>query len=500
MMLDRKALRRYRADPCAFIEECLVNPETGKAYGLLEAERAFLRLAFRRRPDGRLLYPELIYSAIKKSGKTTFAAMFVITVIVLFGERHAEAYLIANDFDQAQSRVFEVCRRIIEASPLLRREARVGADRITFPATGATITAVASDYAGAAGGHPTIVVADELWGAMSERARRLWDEFVPVPTRQTSCRLVVSHAGYEDQSELLHELYERGLKQPVVGTDLYAGDGVLMFWSHVPISPLQTEAWLADMRRSLRPAQYLRMIENRFTTTESGFATLEAWDRIVDPGLTPVLSDRSLPIYVGIDASVKHDSTAIVACATDGQRVRLVWHRIFQPSKDDPLDFEATIESTVLELKKRFNVQKVLYDPWQMQSTAQRLARAGVRMTEFPQSVGNLTIASQGLYELITGRNLTVYPDAAMRLAVSRAVALETSRGWRIAKEKQSHKIDVVVALAMAAHAASTEQLGVCAQIRANPQAAWDLVARINAQGALRRAGGGRGCCGFSDY
>ena len=46
-----------------------------------------------------------------------------------------------------------------------------------------------------------------------------------------------------------------------------------------------------------------------------------------------------------------------------------------------------------------------------------------------------------------------LYPDAAMRLAVSRAVAIETSRGWRIAKEKQSHKIDVVVALAQAAHA-----------------------------------------------
>ena len=38
-----------------------------------------------------------------------------------------------------------------------------------------------------------------------------------------------------------------------------------------------------------------------------------------------------------------------------------------------------------------------------------------------------------------------------MRLAVSRSVAVETSRGWRIAKEKASHKIDVVVALAMAA-------------------------------------------------
>jgi phage terminase large subunit-like protein len=45
-----------------------------------------------------------------------------------------------------------------------------------------------------------------------------------------------------------------------------------------------------------------------------------------------------------------------------------------------------------------------------------------------------------------------------VRLAVSRAVAVETARGWRIAKDKQSHKIDVVVALAMAALAAVRAQ------------------------------------------
>ena len=37
-----------------------------------------------------------------------------------------------------------------------------------------------------------------------------------------------------------------------------------------------------------------------------------------------------------------------------------------------------------------------------------------------------------------------------MSSALSRSVALETARGWRIAKEKVSHKIDVVVALAQA--------------------------------------------------
>ena len=59
--------------------------------------------------------------------------------------------------------------------------------------------------------------------------------------------------------------------------------------------------------------------------------------------------------------------------------------------------------------------------------------------------------ATANLYELVKGRNLAVYEDADIRLSISRAVALETSRGWRIAKEKQSHKIDVVVALAQAA-------------------------------------------------
>ena len=37
---------------------------------------------------------------------------------------------------------------------------------------------------------------------------------------------------------------------------------------------------------------------------------------------------------------------------------------------------------------------------------------------------------------------------------MQRSVAVENPRGWRIAKEKSSHKIDVVVALAQAALAA----------------------------------------------
>jgi phage terminase large subunit-like protein len=196
------------------------------------------------------------------------------------------------------------------------------------------------------------------------------------------------------------------------------------------------------------------MIENRFVTTESSFVNLAAWDACVDPGANPVLTDKALPVWVGIDASAKHDATAVVAVTFEAQRIRLVWHRIFQPTPAEPLDFAATIEGTVLDLNERFLIRKVLFDPWQMLAVSQRLTKQGIVIEEFPQSPGNLTIASQNLYELIEGRNLVLYPSAEIRLAVSRAVAIETSRGRRITKEKASHKIDVVVALAMAAHAA----------------------------------------------
>src|ERR1039458_1516828 len=145
--LDQTTLARWRTDPIAFIEQCLFDPETDQPFVLLDAERAFLEHAFKTDDSGRLLYPELLFGAPKKSGKTGFAALFVLTMILLFGKRFAEGYALANDLEQAQSRVFQAIRRIVEASPYLVREAKITSDKITFPAFhGATISAIASDY------------------------------------------------------------------------------------------------------------------------------------------------------------------------------------------------------------------------------------------------------------------------------------------------------------------------------------------------------------------
>jgi phage terminase large subunit-like protein len=430
----------------------MVDPETDAPYRLLPAEKLFLKHAFKTDRHGRALYPEQLYSCPKKSGKTAFGAMHLLTTVLLFGGRHAEAICAANDLDQSTGRVFEAVRKIIDCSPALRSEAKIAANKITL-STGAVITAIASDYASAAGANQNISVFDEVWAYTSERSRRLWDEMIPPPTRKIALRLSVTYTGFEGESTLLEELCKRGLQQPEIGPYLHAGDGLLMFWSHETIAPWQSAEWVESMRRSLRPNQFMRMIENRFVTTENAFVDMDWWDACTDPALVPELADKMLPVWVGVDASVKKDSTAVVAVTFDSksQRLRLIAHRVFQPTATQPLDFEATIEATVKEYCRRFAVRGVHFDPYQMQAVAQRLRTIGVPMREFPQSVPNLTAMGSNLHEIIKGARITVYRDDALRLAISRTVAKETPRGLQLMKEKQSHKIDVVIALAMAA-------------------------------------------------
>jgi len=106
---------------------------------------------------------------------------------------------------------------------------------------------------------------------------------------------------------------------------------------------------------------------------------------------------------------VKHDSTAIVAVTWDkvANKVQLVSHRIFQPTTEEPLDFERCVEGTVRQIRERFRLMAVYFDPYQMQAVAQRLRSCGVPMREYPQTMDRLTALGSNLYDLIKGSGLT---------------------------------------------------------------------------------------------
>jgi phage terminase large subunit-like protein len=444
-------LAKWR-DPITFVREVLIDPESGRPFELYAEEITFLREAFRLTPDGRMQHTELCFSAGKKSGKTALAGMIVIYTAVVLAGQNGEIYCLANDLEQSNSRVFRAVDQIIEASPMLRSSVDVTANRIVFRSTGTFVAAVANDYQGFSGANPTANIYDESAYYTSESSRRLWDEGVPSPARKISFRLSVSTAGFDGEPSPLRDLYDRAMKHgELIATDLYRDDNFLCYWSHEMRAPWQTEAWVAEMRRTMRPSQFARLIRNEWVSSESTFIPLEEWDACVDPELQPILAKNSMPVWCGLDLGLKHDSTALLACAWDGERVRVVCHQIFIPVAGETLDVESTAEAAVLSLSSRFAVQSVFFDPWQGIALSQRLTRAGVNMVEWPQTLGNLSLMAGNLLELIKRRQIVCYQADDLRQAVAKTVAIESSRGWRLGKAKQSDRVDPVIALAMAA-------------------------------------------------
>jgi phage terminase large subunit-like protein len=160
--------------PVTFIDKLVKKNELGQNFKLTDDQREILRLAFAFDGNGRLPWDTIIYSCVKKSGKTTING----AVTLAWGftqEAPNEILVLANDLEQTLARVFKTMEGIIKFNPELKAEAEVQAKTI-YLSNGTTLTAVAGDYQGAAGSNHGFVSYDELWGYTSESSIRLWEE------------------------------------------------------------------------------------------------------------------------------------------------------------------------------------------------------------------------------------------------------------------------------------------------------------------------------------
>ena len=447
---------------CDWAELVWIVPETGKPIRLRPWQRAVLLAMFP--PDG---FPSewetFLLAVVKKAGKTSLNAVATLYAALTFPAPET-VYCVANDEAQAQERVFDLVAKQVDAMGLVRSGAAVVAKgEIVFTETGTKIVALPADFAGAAGAIFGVSSWTELWAFRYEGHVRLWEELTPIPTRR-SLRIVDSYAGFSGDSPILEPMWARALAGERLDDELpvYANGRL---WALVDTGEeAQARAWLgdpADMQgyyteqaATLRPGTFARLHLNQWQSGEEAFLTGEDWDGCIVPSLAPLRPEqaRHLTLSVGIDAATKADCAAVVAVAREKDgRILLVTHRIWTPRKGEPLDLEETVETFVLSLYKRYRVGRVLVDPFQMARSVATLRKAGVRVEEFPQTSGNLTRAGQNLYELVRGRNIAMYPDDELRRHALNAVAVDSGRGWRLAKEKSSRKIDGVVALSFAA-------------------------------------------------
>lgn len=391
---QRTALRHsLPKDFCEWAERRFYIPSTSHPIVLMPHQKAFSKLVLTRGEDGHFPYRVIIYSTVKQSGKSTWAAM----VARWYAEtqlRRQELYTLGNDQDQAKLRSFREIRWSIEETPgfdskrdILPGEWVLQKTQMKCLLTGTEIRALSVDAKGEAGGKPAIQIWTELWGFEDEGSLRFWDELTPIPTIPDSFRIVETYAGYEGESELLRSQYDLGKEgHQLTEGELRARTGIahafeeavedddpvpiwenraaslVMYWDEGPnarrmpwLKGERGEAYYREQEKQLTPNAYRRLHFNEWTASTMGFVQPEHWDACQED-LPPLLPGDRTPLVLGVDAATTGDSFAIVAVSRHPDAGRHQEHvavrrvRIWKPSDrggvinyDEPENFIRSI-------------------------------------------------------------------------------------------------------------------------------------------------------------
>jgi hypothetical protein len=102
--------------PITFIDRLVKKNELGQDFKLTDDQPEILRLAFTFDDNGRLPWDTIIYSCVKKSGKTTINGA-VTPAWGFTRDAPNEILVLGNDLEQSLARVFNTMEGIIKFIP-----------------------------------------------------------------------------------------------------------------------------------------------------------------------------------------------------------------------------------------------------------------------------------------------------------------------------------------------------------------------------------------------
>lgn len=415
----------------------------------------------------------------RKNGKSLLGAG-----IALYGlmadEYGAEVYSCAGEKEQARI-VFGEAKRMVQMNPDLAEKLKVYRDAIEFPARGSVYRVLSAEAYSKEGLNPSTVIFDEVHVQPNDE---LWNVMtLGSGTRPNPLVLGITTAGYDEES-LCYRLYDYGKRiesgeindpsfffkwyEPAV-EDCDFRDPKIWAECNPALGDFLYEEDFDVAVKTTPEAAYRRYRLNQWVPSSEMWLPYGSWDACEEPDFE---LNPELPTRVMIDVGVKHDSSAVGIAQRQGTRTVVrakIWENPHPKGSQahDSYKFNiGEIEEYLRGLYRKFpeptaEVDGELlpgpefnYDPHFFERSAQELEGDGLAMVEFPQNNTRLCPASQALYELIVSGELAHDGDPALRRHVHNAVALETDRGWRIAKKKATKKIDGCIAIAGAAHRA----------------------------------------------
>jgi phage terminase large subunit-like protein len=469
----------YIEDPC---DVATGEPLTPGPIRLFPIQRALLKSALDIDPELGYRWQSIVWSAIKKSGKSRLAAMVDAWVADQMGP-FAEVYLAANDGKQSGDRLLNCVKRSIELNQkmqtgLAMARWRTVRETVALP-NGSVIEAIPVDPTGQAGANPAAVTFSELWGYRLQDKERLWAALTLSPTKRgMSFRWVDTYAGYEGESPTLESLYDQGVTQGRYWVDwadenhveydpilreqeipLFVNEAARLwcYWETEPRYPWQTEEYYQEQAAALTELEYRRIHQNQWVTSEDVFVPIEWWHSCaVETPFPPLQSNED--VVLGVDAAVSGDSFAVVGVTRHplarDVAVAVRYSRVWYPPKGGKLDFEP-IDQEIRRFCSEHNVVEVAYDFWQLHKMATDQEKDYVaHWREFSQG-SERRQADVQLYQLIRAKQCThdgTHHELTRHIAAANSkMAKDEETRLRIVKSTRG-KIDACVALSMAAH------------------------------------------------
>jgi phage terminase large subunit-like protein len=458
-----------------FIEAYCVHTKgkwRGKPFRLLPWQKRTTYELFEIDPETGLRRYRWAYIEVpKKQGKTEYIAALDVAMLCIERGDSPEIACAANSDDQADL-VFGACKAMCEMSPDLAALTTCYAKEIVLKENPAAKIVRLSAAVGTNDGPSyAVVTLDELHEFTGEKGEGLFN----VLTNATAAReqplvLMITTAGHDPETVCgrFHEhalkvisgevedreFYAKVYAQP---TDLDLHDEAAFEAAIRAANPSLGHtvqmAFYRDQRKRKTPGVFKRYFLNIWTETAEPWLAAGVWESCAgEPRFTP-----GAPTYVGIDASTKRDTTAIVAAQWHGDTLHVLsraWERPLNPATGGPLEgWQVPIEAVKEELRRlhREHEATFAYDPAFITWVASELEAEGLRMVEFPQTNQRMVKPTQALYELITGQRLIHNGDPTFARHVRNVVAVQVSGGGqRLAKTKSRKAIDLAIALVMA--------------------------------------------------
>lgn len=489
-----KAAPSAADDVITFIERYLVVPDgvhVGKPIVLREWQRDIIRSIY----DGYTR--RAVISMARKNGKSALIAMLILAHLVgPQARRNTQIYSAAQSRDQAAV-VFELAAKMVRMSNVLNDMVRVTDSRkeLFCVATGVMYRALSADATTAFGKSPVLAIHDELGQVTGPRSKLYEALETAMGAHEAPLSIVISTQAPTD-GDLLSTLIDDAQQTNDPRLKLF------LFTAAPEDDPWSVETWqkanpaLGDFR-SMRDMQELSDVAKRLPAHEAAFRNLNLNQRIAaeDHFLSPMVwalnegtVDESLfesgQVFVGVDLSATQDLTALLAVTPDDEQN---WHikpwffipgdGLLERARRDKVPYDKWAEmglviptpgksvdydwvaGHMVPILRKWNVQTIAYDRWQFEHLKQAFARNGYEpqfLEDSGQGFKTMTPALRIFENLALQGKLRHGGNPVLTWNASNARAKVGDGGERkLTKAKSIGRIDGMVALTMALHAAT---------------------------------------------